>query len=286
MTKIIWTYWQQGWDQAPSLVKRCHASWVRLNPDYQIYALDQNSLSQYVTFPPEIDLSRGDLTLQKIAVLTRLALLARHGGVWVDATVFCMKPLSEWLGDYYQSDFFAFRNPRPDCLLSNWFLAAEPDSVILQRLHRNFITFFAEHYFSNQNTDWGEQLLERYGRRWCTNLEKTIKWHSRFARDVLRVYPYFIFHYTFNKLILSDPECAELWNRALALSAEPPHRLQWSEWEADGIDRAKREIDSGATPLYKLNWRVDSSNEYWTAVLEHLEARTCSSSCQPIAQSI
>lgn len=95
-------------------------------------------------------------------------------------------------------------------------------------------------------------------------------WHSPFARKVLGVYPCFIFHYTFNRLILEDPECARLWNEAKPFAAGDPHRVQYLAEAADGIERATAVIDSGCSPVHKLAWRVDSSNEYWSAVVAHL----------------
>ena len=80
-------------------------------------------------------------------------------------------------------------------------------------------------------------------------------------------------HYIFNKLILTDPECSKLWDLVKPFPAEYPHRLKKFELLLNGIEKAKEEIDSGFTPMYKLNWRVDSSNPYWTAVLQHLKAQ-------------
>ena len=96
-TRKIWIYWHQGWEQAPSLVKQCRSSWARLNPDYEMHALDKNSLFDHIEFPAGIDINRKDLTIQKVAALGRLALLSKYGGVWTDATVMCARPLREWL---------------------------------------------------------------------------------------------------------------------------------------------------------------------------------------------
>jgi hypothetical protein len=273
ITKHIWTYWHQGWDRAPPLVTRCAQSWARRNPDYELHCLDQRSLFQHVDFPAGIDVRRRDLTVQKISALGRLALLSRYGGVWTDATVVCTRPLSEWLEEYYGSRFFAFRDPGPDRLLANWFMAAEADSPILRRLYRDLSDFYAGTHFWNQHTTLGDALLKRFLARWSASPEATVRWHSWFARKVLRVYPYFIFHYTFNRLILSDAQCAELWRRARPYPAEPPIRLQALARAADGIQRARAEIASGLVPMYKLDWRVETTSGYWAAVLQHLEER-------------
>lgn len=113
----------------------------------------------------------------------------------------CAQPLSKWLEEYYGSIFFAFRTPGEDRLMSNWFIAAESKSIILQRLYQNFSEFYAINYFSNQGTTLGYLLIKYFSHRWNSDFETTLKWHSRFARRVLCVYPFYIFHYTFNKLI-------------------------------------------------------------------------------------
>ena len=271
ITKKIWMYWHQGWEHAPGLVLQCKDSWQHLNPDYEVYALDRDSIADYADLSKCLDLNREDLTLQKLAALNRLVLLKNHGGVWVDATALCAQPLSQWIENYYQSRFFAFRDPGKDRLMSNWMIAAEPESLILQKLHAEFLAFYTDNVFSNQNTPVGKLALRLLRRRWQSSLPKTTRWHSWFARKVLRVYPYFIFHYTFNKVILENPECAQLWNQGASLSAQPAHRVQRLAREADGIENAKREIDSGLVPVHKLDWRADPSDTYWSIILPYLD---------------
>ena len=273
VSKIIWTYWDQGWSQAPGVAQLSLRSWTSLNPDYEVRALDRSTLLAHVELPGGIDLDRKDLTVQKIAALGRLALLAKYGGVWTDATVVCTKPLESWLGEYYDSTFFAFRSPGKDRLMSNWFIASDSNNVILRRLYRDFTDLFANNYFAAQNTPLGKELIDRYTSLWCSDVETTVEWFSPYALNELRVYPYFIFHYTFNRLILADPECAALWKSAKPFPAEPPHRLQAFAGYADGADRARREVESRECPMYKLDWRVDTASAYWSAVLEHLEPK-------------
>jgi mannosyltransferase OCH1-like enzyme len=273
-TKKIWMYWHQGWDDAPLLVKQSQDSWCRLNPDYQVHTLDWHSLPGYIDLPERINLRRKDLTVQKIAAFARLALLSKYGGVWTDATVICARPLHTWLAAYHTDGFFAFRNPTRDRLMSNWFIAAEPGSILLQRLHERFVDFYVRNTFTNQNTALGNVLLRYFHQHWSLDLAQTPNWLSWFARKVLRVYPYFIFHYTFNKLILDDPECRALWEQARPFPAQPSHRLLGFAKLEDGLEKARTEIDAGLTPMYKLNWRlIDRSPAYWTAVMRLLEER-------------
>jgi hypothetical protein len=272
-TKKIWMYWDNGWDNAPNLVKQCKQSWVDLNPSYKVYALDSQTLSDHVDFPAGINPQRKDIPIQKFCNLVRLGLLLRHGGVWADATVMCALPLDSWLDEYRSSHFFAFREPGRDRMLSTWFLAAEPESTILQKYYERYTDYHANNYCLNQDTAFGNMVLKYLIPRWNLDFRTTLNWHSWFARKILRVYPYFIFHYTFNKLILEDPQCGTLWNEGKPFMADTPHRVQRLEKAKDGVARAKEAIDSTAIPMHKLNWRLDETNNYWAIVLPYLLAK-------------
>ena len=63
-------------------------------------------------------------------------MLRQHGGVWADATSFCLRPLDDWLNAAYAAGFFAFRNPAKDRMMANWFIASEPDNALFVALHQ------------------------------------------------------------------------------------------------------------------------------------------------------
>ncbi len=84
--------------------------------------------------PKSRDLVAGKtIGVQAFADILRLWLLARYGGVWVDANTVCSKPLDHWLPALMQSGFFAFAKPRPDRELATWFLASEPQGLIASK---------------------------------------------------------------------------------------------------------------------------------------------------------
>lgn len=131
--KIIWMLWLQGWDQAPAVTQAARRSWAGRNPGWVLQALDRRSLSSFL--PTEI-LNWIFATPKPPEALSdqiRLELLHRHGGVWVDATTICARPLDDWLSDALPQGFFAFSRPAPDRMLSNWFLAAQKGSMIIER---------------------------------------------------------------------------------------------------------------------------------------------------------
>lgn len=268
--KVIWSLWYQPHGSAPELVRQCWNSWRRFNPDYELVLLDKNNLSSYIQIDEHLDITRKDITVQKIAAVARLLLLKKYGGVWTDATVFCCKPLDQWLPEYFGSGFFAFRNPGPDRYMSNWFMVSENDNLLLHTLTEEFLKYYQKNYFFNQNTKIGKFALHKLEKYFDT-APKTLFWHSFFARKVLGVYPYFIFHYTFNKVIQKYPSCRKIWHQTEPYSSSYPHLLQYF-WHSQGnkLEAAQACIRAEMSPVYKLNWRWDANIEYWERVLTAL----------------
>jgi hypothetical protein len=121
--KVIWMYWGQGAENAPHVVGRCIESWKRQNPGWEVRVLDENTVSTYADLSDLPDF----LPRRFAADLLRLRLLKAHGGVWTDATVFCHKPLDDWLPLMAASGFFCLVNPGQDRWFSSWFLASQQD---------------------------------------------------------------------------------------------------------------------------------------------------------------
>jgi Capsular polysaccharide synthesis protein len=129
--RIIWSVWFQGWENASDLIRACRASWERLNPGWRLHFLTDDSsvwgLGRVGDFLPQLadrPMTRSDLL--------RLELLHLRGGVWVDATTYCLRPLDSWLEDVVApAGFFAFAHPGAHRMLSNWFLAASRDCNVI-----------------------------------------------------------------------------------------------------------------------------------------------------------
>jgi len=124
--------WLQGWVEAPEIVHACRRSWEALNPGWTVVPLSEKTAFDILRESEVIpSVSGKELQPEALSDCIRIALLRRHGGVWADATAYCLKPLDDWLFQNMQSGFFAFANPGPDRLISSWFLAAEPHSRIV-----------------------------------------------------------------------------------------------------------------------------------------------------------
>lgn len=132
--KNIWILWLQGWDQAPEIVQSCLTTWKKHNVDWTVHALTASSLDEFLD-EDMLSLIRGkEMEPEAFSDVIRLALLQRHGGVWVDSTVYCLRPLNTWLYEMLSaSGFFAFSQPSEDRMLSSWFLAAPKGNYIIQQ---------------------------------------------------------------------------------------------------------------------------------------------------------
>ena len=145
--KKIWFLWYQGFPQAPLVVKKCYESWQKYNPDWEVIFLDENNLENYITpyLPPE---KLSQLSKNHQSDLLRVELLAKYGGVWVDATTLCRVPLDKWLENHTQAGFFAFTHQtRGYGWILSWFLAAEKSNLIILKMSQRFASFFRDNEF-------------------------------------------------------------------------------------------------------------------------------------------
>lgn len=271
-TKIIWMYWAQGWDNAPDLVQKCRRSWESFNPDYKVIALDDLTVGEYLNIPFEIRVNRPDITVQKISNLIRIGVLAKHGGVWADATLMFSKPLQDWLPEYFSTEFFAFRNPGRDRMFSSWFMASEPGNKLSEQLFDEYSTFLSTNSFTNQNNFKGLLLRSIFRKKWNRNVNSTTNWHSNFAKNVLKTYPYHIFHYTFNKIILENADCRHIWESAKPYLKDDPRILKRLSRRRNSTRKAVEFVLSEKSPMHKLNWRKDMNTEFWKLALGALES--------------
>ncbi|RTL37033.1 MAG: hypothetical protein EKK53_21810 [Burkholderiales bacterium] len=126
--KIIWTYWQPS--PAPDFIQACVANWRQFAPDHHIRLLDRDSLDTWLpALRPDFD----SLPAYRQADWVRVQLLARHGGVWMDASMLLSRDLS-WLHETQQrraADYVGFYidrySTRPTLpLIENWMMASVP----------------------------------------------------------------------------------------------------------------------------------------------------------------
>lgn len=228
--KIIWTCWLQGRDSAPAVVRACLNSWQAKNPDWELRCLDAATIRHYIPLEDYIDLNAQTLTAASLSDFVRLLLLREYGGVWVDATLFCNRPLDDWLHSYMDSGFFAFSAPGPDRPLASWFLAARPDNLLISR--------------------------------WLTAAARY--WQGRAASE-----DYFWLHHLFADLLDNDAQATAAWSNAPKVTAAGPHQLQIDIGLYRAASDALPQID-WTVPVFKLTHRVNEQLYKPGCLLDHL----------------
>jgi len=221
MIKTIYIAWMQGFDKAPEIVKECVKSWKYYNPDWDIVLIDNNNLINFINLENYIsNIFNKPIEKCHLSDIIRCLLLKKYGGLWVDSTTFCNKPLNNWLPNYIKKGFFAFEKPGHDRLISNWFLYADKKNYIIDK--------------------------------WCN---RTIKYYTLHNK----AHTYFIHHYLFGNLYKYDNKFKKMWDEVPKLSANGygPHYLQEQGMFKNLSQKTKTDIDIKRTPFYKLTYKCN-----------------------------
>lgn len=138
--RIIWAFWTGP--KCPDLIQRCFANWREMCPDFDIRILDEQSVLQYVdAIPPQLN----GAIAPKRADWIRVELLARYGGIWVDASTILTRSL-DWVieeqartnADFVGYYLKRFTRDADYPVVENWFLAAPPQSPFICDLRDEF----------------------------------------------------------------------------------------------------------------------------------------------------
>ena len=192
--RVIWMYWKQGLENAPTIVKKCISSVKANKGDKQLIILNEKNVSDYVNFPDFIEEKhkKGIIGEAHYSDLLRIQLLIQYGGIWIDATCYMSDSFPEVIE---KTPFFMFSAGEwwPDLYTvskcSNWFIKAERNNDLLKKT-RNFLF---EHWRVNN-----------------------------------RAVHYFVFHFAFTALVNTNKDCASIWRNVPFISNLNPHLLLFS----------------------------------------------------------
>lgn len=85
----IWVFWAQGSDNMPALVRACYENLLQRAQDAKVILLTTGNLEQYLSLPRSVlnSLNNGMIGYTHLSDIIRHSLLAKYGGLWIDATV-------------------------------------------------------------------------------------------------------------------------------------------------------------------------------------------------------
>lgn len=168
--KIVWTYWDQGYDRMPPFYQSNVLSWKQnLGDDWSIHVVNTlpNHQDNYGTFLDPSDIPTRSYIRSKIgstsfekklnpAVImsdfVRLALLERYGGVWADPSVMLHQDLTSMidnlntLGEVEVAGHTTRKQATAELRyadsLENFFMMAIPDSKLISAWKHNFAHYW------------------------------------------------------------------------------------------------------------------------------------------------
>lgn len=149
--------WFQGVDDPsmPKLNRRCLDRWSKINPEWCVNILTNETISNYVPEYFDILQRSPGRSYQAKSDLIRILLLSKYGGIWVDASVFPMQPLSEFYNEIVNSTgFFSYRFEQRykslengDRELASWFMCVKkPKYYLIEKVKLEYT-----HHFETMN---------------------------------------------------------------------------------------------------------------------------------------
>lgn len=181
MAPRVFSYWGQGFNQAPAVVQACRRELLRHHRPEDARLLDSRDFQYYVDLPPGLAAHIG-VNKAHFSDVLRVALLAKWGGIWSDATCLVTENLPSRFGALVgTSGFFAFPNGN-DGVMSNWFLASAPGNYVVCMMKHALLAYWEHHD---------------------------------------RAVHYLFFHQIFRTLYIVDPEFQRLWDARSHLAGDP-----------------------------------------------------------------
>lgn len=105
-----WTFWWQGEDSMPDIVKICYRSQLKYVRDagVRFHLLTKDNISEFIEIPKFIldKVNKGIITLTHLSDIIRILLLEKYGGMWLDSTLLFTKPINT---NYLKYDFFSVK---------------------------------------------------------------------------------------------------------------------------------------------------------------------------------
>ena len=135
-SKYVFVSWMQGIENAPDIVKRCYRSLVKNIKGKEIVLITSENLNEWTSLPEYIldKYKKGIITHTHFSDILRVELLTRHGGTWIDSTVFCSGGnIPKYMMD---SELFMFQKLKPGAYgdvvtVSSWFMTGQKNNKIL-----------------------------------------------------------------------------------------------------------------------------------------------------------
>lgn len=110
----IWVCWWSGIDSAPKLVQRCVDSIYRNAGEHPVHLITKDNYQEFIAIPGYMleKFEQGKMGRAHLADYIRVKLLAVHGGLWLDATIFSSQMIPAYC---FVRPVFTLKGPVQTC---------------------------------------------------------------------------------------------------------------------------------------------------------------------------
>lgn len=145
----IFLYWENlNGSKTPDYIELCKESIFKYNSnDFNIISVNKKNLSDYIDVPESL------LRIKNIAQKTdfiRVALLCKHGGIWLDSDCISLKPLKEVYQLLESYDYVGYYNSKKR--IANGFMCSKKKCPFISDIYKYLLTKIEE----KNNFQWGE----------------------------------------------------------------------------------------------------------------------------------
>ena len=143
-TSPIWIFWWQGEETMPSIVKSCYRSVLRNSENHPVILITKQNIKEYVDIPQYIydKIESKKMTLTHFSDILRENLLFKHGGIWMDATIYMSAPFSKKM---YEYEYFSIKGAFKEWEWTGFFQAAGKGSIFGKAVSHLFNCYWREH---------------------------------------------------------------------------------------------------------------------------------------------
>ena len=149
--EYIWTLWWQGEENAPPLVKACISSMRRNAGNARLVVITKDNCKDFMEIPEYIleKHQKGWISFAQLSDIIRFLLLEKHGGLWLDSTVYVSSPIPDMI---FSMPFFS-QHTRPEkmtCWVQNnryhgFIIASLPHAKLASFAKAMFLDYWRDH---------------------------------------------------------------------------------------------------------------------------------------------
>lgn len=140
----IWVFWWQGEKTMPPVVRSCYKSVLKNAEKHPVILITENNITEYVDIPQYIyeKIREKKMTLTHFSDILRENLLYKHGGIWMDATIYMTAPFSK---EMYEYEYYSIKGAFEEWEWTGSFQAAGKGSVFAKAVSHLFNCYWKEH---------------------------------------------------------------------------------------------------------------------------------------------